>query len=257
MKRHSYHHEKLCRIKAIGKQINFFEAMNKMTSTRYLCALWAAFFFSFSLAAFGQETPTSPPSLPEIPQLQQPQPPGNTSAPNEGRRQPGAAPSPGGEPVNSSSYKIGPADVLNIHVWNEAQFSGPYAVHEDGMFTLPLVGDLKAGGMTPVEVEAEVTKALGKYVRQPLVTVTVQQVGSKQYYMDGMIAKPGEYPLVVPTTVLEAISKAGGLQAFANGRKIYILRGTARIKFNYKDVLRGKHMDQNILLKSDDHVVVP
>jgi polysaccharide biosynthesis/export protein len=228
--------------------------MDKMTSRRYVCVLLAAFFFSFSLAAFGQETPTSPPSIPEVPPHQQT---GSASTPNDARRQPGGAPSPAGEPVNSSSYKIGPADVLNIHVWNEQQFSGPVAVHEDGMFTLPLVGDLKAGGMTPVEVEGEVTKALAKYVRQPLVTITVQQVGSKQYYMDGQIAKAGEYPLVVPTTVLEAISKAGGLQPFANGKRIYILRGTTRIKFNYKDVLRGKHMDQNILLKSGDHVVVP
>ena len=125
------------------------------------------------------------------------------------------------------------------------------------MFTLPLVGDLKAGSMTPVAVEQEITQALAKYVRQPLVTVTVQSVGSKQYYMDGMVNRAGEYPLLVPTTILEAISKAGGIQAFANGKKIYVLRGTKRIPFNYKDVLRGKKMDQNIHLQPGDHVVVP
>ncbi len=123
------------------------------------------------------------------------------------------------------------------------------------MITLPLVGDLKAGGMTPLQVQDEITKSLTKYVLHPLVTVTVQQVGSKKYYLDGQVARPGEYPLVVPTTVLEAISKAGGLGAFANPRHVYILRGTRQIKFNYKDVLRGKNMSQNILLKDGDHVV--
>ena len=162
-----------------------------------------------------------------------------------------------GAPVNSSSYKIGAADVLNVHVWNEPNFSGPVVVHEDGMFTMPLVGDLKAGSMTPVEVEKEVTTSLAKLIRQPLVTVTVQQVGSKQYYIDGQIARSGEYPLLVPTTILEAISKAGGPAPFANPRKIYVLRGTKMIKFNLKDVLRGKNMSQNILLKPGDHVVLP
>ncbi|MDQ2843080.1 MAG: polysaccharide export protein [Acidobacteriota bacterium] len=207
-----------------------------------------------SWTVWGQSAPTSPPSLPEVPQTQ-PQQTG--PEPADARKSAPPAASGPGAPVNSSSYKIGAADVLNIHVWNEGEFSGPAIVHEDGMFTLPLVGDLKAGGMTPVQVEEEVTKALGKYVRQPLVTITVQQVGSKQYYMDGEINRPGEYPLVVPTTILEAISKAGGIGTFANGKKIYVLRGSTRIPFNYRDVLRGKKMDQNVQLKPGDHVVVP
>ncbi len=225
--------------------------MNTVTSRQYLSVVGLSLFFGVSLVAFAQETPTSPPELPQIPQQQ-----------NQGQQQgttPTANPRPtaGGEPVNSSSYKIGAADVLSVHVWNEEKFSGPATVHEDGMFTMPLLGDLKAGGMTPVQVEEEVSKALAKYVRQPLVTITVQQVGSKKYYMDGQIARPGEFPLVVPTTILEAISKAGGLLPFGNARKIYVLRGSTRIKFNYKDVLRGKHMDQNIQLQPGDHVVVP
>jgi polysaccharide export outer membrane protein len=226
--------------------------MITVTSRKYLPAVWLSLFLAASVAAFAQETPTAPPAVPDVSQQnqsnQQQQP--ATPAPNP--RSP-----TGGEPVNSSSYKIGAADVLNVHVWNEEKFSGPATVHQDGMFTMPLLGDLKAGGMTPVQVEGEVTKALAKYVRQPLVTITVQQVGSKKYYMDGQIARPGEFPLVVPTTILEAISKAGGLLPFGNAKKIYVLRGSNRIKFNYKDVLHGKHMEQNIQLESGDHVVVP
>jgi polysaccharide export outer membrane protein len=111
--------------------------------------------------------------------------------------------------------------------------------------------------MTPIQIQDELAKSLTKYVVKPLVTVTVQEVGSKRYYMDGMVARPGEYALVVPTTVLEALSKAGGVGEFANAKHIYILRGTKRIPFNYKDVLRGKRMDENILLQPGDHVVVP
>ncbi|MGH9697156.1 MAG: polysaccharide biosynthesis/export family protein, partial [Bryobacteraceae bacterium] len=144
-----------------------------------------------------------------------------------------------------------------IRVWNEEKFSGPVAVHQDGKITLPLVGDVDAGGLTPVEVQDTVAKALAKYVVKPLVTVTVQEVQSKKYYLDGEVNHPGEYPLAIPTTILEAISRAGGLQEFANTKKIYVLRGTKRLPFNYKDVLRGKHMEQNIRVEPGDHIVVP
>ena len=204
-----------------------------------------------------QETPVAPPVMPQGTGSAPSQAAPGAVMPSDERRPQGQSATGPGAPVNSSSYKIGAADVLSIHVWNEGQFTGPAIVHEDGLFTMPLIGDLKAGNMTPMQVEKEIAEALAKYVRQPLVTVTVQQVGSKQYYMDGQINRSGEYQLLVPTTILEAISKAGGIQAFANGKKIYVLRGTKRIPFNYKDVLRGKHMDQNIHLQPGDHVVVP
>ena len=162
-----------------------------------------------------------------------------------------------GAPVDSSSYKVGPSDVLNIRVWHEQEFSGPVAVHTDGKVTLPLIGDLVVGGMTPVQIEQVIARGLTKYVVKPLVTVTVQEVLSKKYYLDGEVAHVGEYPLVAPTTVLEAISKAGGLRDFANEKKIYILRGEKQIPFNYKDVTHGKHMEQNVQLEAGDHVIVP
>jgi polysaccharide biosynthesis/export protein len=162
-----------------------------------------------------------------------------------------------GASVDSNSYKVGPADVLSIKVWNEDKFSGPVVVHQDGKITLPLVGDLQAGDLTPNEIQKVIADALVKYLVKPLVTVTVQEVVSKKYYLDGQANHPGEYQLNVPTTILEAISKAGGLQDFANGKKIFILRGTNRIAFNYKDVLHGKHMEQNIPLLPGDHIVIP
>jgi len=212
-----------------------------------------------SLACAAQQNQSPPASTSN--QTQNPAPadqrvPAQAPATAPDQNKPGQTPT-AGAPVDSNAYKVGPADVLNIRVWNEPQFSGPVSVHEDGKITLPLIGDLAAGGKTPNQIQDVITQALAKYVVKPLVTVTVQEVGSKQYYMDGEISKPGEYPLVVPTTILEAISKAGGLQEFANQKRIYILRGDKRIYFNYKDVLRGKHMEQNIQIQSGDHIVVP
>jgi polysaccharide biosynthesis/export protein len=162
-----------------------------------------------------------------------------------------------GAAVDSNSFKVGPTDVLNVRVWHEQELSGPVSVHPDGKITLPLVGDLAVSGMTPVQIEQVIAQALTKYVVKPLVTVTVQEVLSKKYYLDGEVARAGEYPLVAPTTVLEAISKAGGLRDFANEKKIYVLRGDKRIPFNYRDVIHGKHMEQNIPLEPGDHVIVP
>ncbi len=219
------------------------ETMNPFPSWRKVISIVVPF-MTLALATFAQDAQTNP----------------INPAPKTGTDTKVATapvPSGAGAPVDSSSYKIGPADVLNIQVWHEQEFSGLAAVHQDGKFTLPLIGDLQAGGKTPIEVQDIVADSLKKYVVKPLVTVTVQEVGSKRYYMDGLIARPGEYSLVVPTTILEAISKAGGLQDFAASKKIYVLRGDQRIRFNYKDVIHGKNMDQNIQLQPGDHIVVP
>ncbi len=159
--------------------------------------------------------------------------------------------------MDSGSYKVESPDILNVRVWHETDFSGVYSVHPDGKITIPLIGDVQAGGKTPNEIEKTLREALANYVKNPLVTVTVQDVLSKRYYMDGEINRPGEYSLISPTTVLEAISKAGGLAGFANPKKVYILRGDQRIKFNYKEVIHGKNLEQNIQLRPGDHVVTP
>jgi polysaccharide export outer membrane protein len=204
-----------------------------------------------SFAGRGQQTPIAPPAT---------FPGASRTPPNAAGGDKTVRPEPkseAGAAVDSNSYKIGPADILSIRVWNEEKFSGPVTVHQDGKITLPLVGDVDAGGLTPVEVQDTVSKALTKYVVKPLVTVTVQDVQSKKYYLDGEVNHPGEYPLAIPTTILEAISRAGGLQEFANAKRIYVLRGDKRLPFNYRDVLHGKHMEQNIRVDPGDHIVVP
>lgn len=172
------------------------------------------------------------------------------SAPVPNISSPGAA-------VDTKTFKVGPQDILKIIVWREQDFTGLYTVHSDGKITLPLTGDIQAGGLTADEIQKNVVAALSKLIQKPNVTVTVQQVLSQKYFMDGEVARPGEYQLNSPITVLEAISIAGGLREFANSKKIYVLRGDQQLRFNYKDVIKGKNLDQNIYLQSGDHVIVP
>ncbi len=160
-------------------------------------------------------------------------------------------------PVDPKSYKIGPEDVLLIRIWREPDLSGPVSVRPDGEITLPLIGELNAGGLTPEELVGVVTKRLSTLINSPQVMVSVQSVRSKKYYMTGEVGRPGSYPLVTPTTILQALSEAGGFREFANTKKIVVIRGDKRLKFNYKDVIDGKHTEQNILLENGDHVVVP
>ena len=235
---------KLCKIKYIRSVSLIFKAMSRTPFRLRFLQKTSFLILCLSIALLGQQNPESSDNPPA---QNQAQPPAETPAP----------PQSAAAPVDSNSYKVGPADVLNIRVWHELEFSGPVSVHTDGKITMPLIGDLAVGGKTPVQIEQVVAQALTKYVNKPLVSVTVQEVLSKRYYLDGEIIRAGEYPLITPTTVLEAISRAGGLREFASEKKIYILRGDKRIPFNYKDVTHGKHMEQNILLEPGDHVIVP
>ena len=139
-----------------------------------------------SSLAFSQQVPVGPPSVPQYSDKP------SSSQKDDKDRKPDV--SSVGAAVDSNTYKVGPADVLMIKVWNEDRFSGPVVVHQDGKITLPLVGDVDAGDTTPKAVQAAVEKALTKYVVKPLVTVTVQEVQSKKYYLDGQVNRAGEYP---------------------------------------------------------------
>lgn len=176
----------------------------------------------------------------------QPSPPANAPLPTGGV----------GEAIDPNKYSIGPEDVLFIQVWREQDFTRTLAVRPDGKITMPLLGDLQAAGLTPIQLTKELTDKLAQYVNHPDVTITVEQVRSKKYYIDGGVSRPGEYSLVTPIRVLEALSKTGGFQEFADKKHITILRGNKTFKFNYLEVIRGKHMEQNIFLENGDHIIV-
>lgn len=162
-----------------------------------------------------------------------------------------------GAPVDPKAYIIGPEDVLRVLVWREPENSGTFTVRPDGKIALPLIGEVQAAGLTPDNLRTNVADGLQKILTHPEVTVIVEKVNSKKYYIQGEINKPGAYPLVVPTTVLEALVNAGGFRDFANMKKITILRGTQRFKFNYKEVSKGRKMEQNIQLQPGDQIFVP
>ena len=162
-----------------------------------------------------------------------------------------------GAAVDPTKYLIGPEDILFIKTWREPDFTLPVAVRPDGKITIPLVGDLQAAGLTPLQLTAELKERLAKYINNPDVTVMITDVRSKKYYMDGEFSRPGQYPLVTPITVREAISIAGGFKEFANPRRIKIVRADKVFRFNYKEVMSGKKLEQNILLESGDHILIP
>jgi polysaccharide export outer membrane protein len=162
----------------------------------------------------------------------------------------------------SDEFVIGPGDVLAINVWKETDISKVIPVRSDGRISLPLIGELQSSGLTPKQLEGEITKRLKDYVAEPSVTVVVQEIHSKSINVLGMVARPGLYPLTKTMTVVDAIANAGGFRDFAKQKSIYILRqnpdGTqARLPFNYKEVIRGVNAAQNVKLQPGDNIVVP
>jgi polysaccharide export outer membrane protein len=159
------------------------------------------------------------------------------------------------------NYVIGPQDVVDISVWKEPELSRSVPVRPDGKISLPLVNDVQAAGLTPAQLGAQITTSLTKYVTNPQVTVIVSQINSQRIYILGEVARAGSYTLLPEMTVLQALSDAGGFTAFANSKKIYVLRQDngkqQKVPFNYKDVVSGKDPGQNITLKPGDTIIVP
>jgi polysaccharide export outer membrane protein len=175
---------------------------------------------------------------------------------NEAAKAPAGLP-PVSAPVDPKTYLIGPEDILAIRVWREPELSQGVQVRPDGKITMQLVGELQAAGLTPAQLQAKVVEALSEYINKPEVNVALMSVQSKKYYITGEVTRPGTFPLVVPITVLEALTNAGAFREFANTKKITILRNGKILKFNYNDVVKGKNMDQNIMLENGDYIVVP
>jgi polysaccharide biosynthesis/export protein len=166
-----------------------------------------------------------------------------------------------GRSPDRSSYLIGPEDVLQISVWKEPELSATIPVRPDGKISLPLLSDLEASGLTPTQLADLVTTELHKYIADPRVTVVVTAVNSQQIYITGEVRRAGVYPLHPNTTILQALSVAGGFTEFANLKNIYILRNEhgqqKRYPFNYRNVLKGQNLSQDVLLKTGDTIVVP
>ena len=172
---------------------------------------------------------------------------------------PGAATPPAS--TNSADYVIGDGDMLAINVWHETEISRVLPVRPDGKISLPLIGDLQATGLTPTQLQANITKQLLTLMENPEVTVIVQETISKRFSVVGQVAKPGFYSLNQPLTVLDALALAGGFREFAKVSKMYVLRAAAdgstqRLPFNYKRAIKGE-VSENFSLQPRDTLVVP
>jgi polysaccharide biosynthesis/export protein len=162
--------------------------------------------------------------------------------------------------TTGNDYKIGPDDALKISVWKEPDLTEALPVRPDGKISMPLLGDVVAAGLTPGELGASITDKLKKYIADPRVTVVVTAMNSRRIFVTGEVVHTGAMPLLPHMTVLQALSAAGFTQ-FANVKGIYVLRNQGgqqtKIPFNYKEVVKGRHAEQNIALIPGDTVVVP
>lgn len=163
--------------------------------------------------------------------------------------------------VGGGEYLIGMGDVLEVNVWNEKDLSKEVFVRLDGRVSLPLVGDILAAGYTPTALAESLTNIFSKFVSNPSVSVMVKASTSKRYYMVGQIGKPGEWPIVQPISILQAIARAGGFLEWANVSKIQIVRqdtGKGKIlDFDYEALAKKADLGQNIMIEPGDTIIVP
>lgn len=163
--------------------------------------------------------------------------------------------------ADSDSYVIGPEDVLYIYVWKEENLSRTVPVRMDGMISIPLVDDVKAAGMTPLQLKEYLLVKLREYVETPDVTVIVQEANSYRVYVQGEVKTPGVYKLRTETSLVQIIVMAGGFTDWADKKKITILRKEggkeARIRANYNKIIDGDEGAKDVILKSGDIVIIP
>ena len=199
-----------------------------------VCALWQPM-------AAQQTAPQKPPVV-------APQTPAN-----------GKPVAPAGVPL-PAGYVIGPEDVLSVVFWRDKELSAEVVVRPDGKISVPLLNDIPAAGFTPEQLADVLVKAATKYIADPTATVIVKEIRSRKVYVLGEVGKPGSVPLIGEMNVLQLIATVGGLLEYADKENITIVRmengKERRFKFNYKEVVKGKKPEQNILLKPGDTVVV-
>ena len=187
-------------------------------------------------------------------------------------QQPAGSQPPGSQPQAATSapptgvslpvgYVIGPEDVLTIVFWRDKDLSADVVVRPDGKISLPLLNDVVAAGYTPEELRVQLVKGAAKFLEDPNATVVVKEIHSRKVFVTGQVGKSGSYPLIGEMNVLQMIAHVGGLLEYADSKNIVVLRAEngqeRRFKFNYKDVVKGKNLQQNILLKPGDTIIVP
>jgi polysaccharide export outer membrane protein len=218
-----------------------------------------------ALYAAGQQAqPSQPASKPAQTKPTTPTQPTRQQPPTQPPASPGSTPGkPGtdGGITPPADYVIGADDQLRIVFWRDDSLSGDVVVRPDGKISLTLLNDIQAAGLTPNQLRESLISAAARYVTDPSVTVIVKSINSRKVYVTGQVNKPGPYLLNDNMTILQMLAVAGGLQEWADADHILVMRTeggqTKSYKFNYKDVRKGKALQQNIMLKPGDTIVVP
>jgi polysaccharide export outer membrane protein len=156
---------------------------------------------------------------------------------------------------------IGPDDVLTVVYWRDKEMTTDAVVRPDGKISLPLLNEVQAAGLTPSELRERLTDESKRFIEDPNVTVVVKQINSRKVFVLGEVGRPGPHPLTAPTTVLQLLAAVGGLKEYADSKKIVVIREEnghqKTFRFNYKDVITGKNLSQNIELIPGDTIIVP
>jgi polysaccharide export outer membrane protein len=166
---------------------------------------------------------------------------------------------PGQEAENG--YVIGPGDVLIISLWKDEALTREVTVLPDGTISFPLVGEIQSAGKKVSALEKDIKDRIKRYVPDPVLTVMVKDVNSMSFFVIGRVNKPGQYPLPGTLNVLQGLATAGGPTPFADTGNIKVFRSLTGspsvMKFDYDDVAKGKHLEQNITLERGDVIIVP
>jgi len=213
----------------------------------FLLGVAACLAASPALSQTPSQTPARPPAAPPAP------------AAAGAAATPVPAPTPALTPPRD--YVIGPDDVLSVVFWREKELSADAVVRPDGKISLPLLNEIDAVGLTPEQLRVKLTEAASKLIEDPTVAVVVKEIKSRKVFITGQVNKPGPYPLLVPTTVMQLIAMAGGLLEFADSKNIVILRSEngkqVSLRFNYQDLANRRNLAQNIELRLGDTLIVP
>jgi polysaccharide biosynthesis/export protein len=161
-----------------------------------------------------------------------------------------------------ADFVLGPEDVLSVNVWKEPDVSlHEIVVRPDGKISIPLAGEIQASGLTAMQLQDAITEKLKSFIASPNVTVSVVRVVSQSVSVVGQVSRPGSYPMGGPQTVLDMLARAGGLTEYAKEKEIRVMRTengkNLQFPVNYKDLIKGKNLKQNIVLKRGDVILVP
>ncbi len=163
--------------------------------------------------------------------------------------------------TDDNYYKIGKGDILEIIAWKEEDFTREVFVRIDGKITFPLLDDIHADGRTTMEVKKEIETKLKEFIEDPIVTVILKSPMSQKFYILGEVLKTGEYQLAKKLTILQAFALAGGFTEWASKKEIILLRNEngidKLIRVNYKNIIKGKDLSQNVNIKVNDTIIVP